>query len=50
MAVDAVRTNRFLVLPHPQALELYRAKGADYDRWISEMRHYQRSLSEIGDG
>jgi NAD(P)-dependent dehydrogenase (short-subunit alcohol dehydrogenase family) len=50
MAVDAVRNNRFLVLPHPQALELYRAKGADYDQWISGMRHYQRSLSKIGYG
>jgi NAD(P)-dependent dehydrogenase (short-subunit alcohol dehydrogenase family) len=45
MAVDAVRTGRFLVLPHPVALEHYRAKGADYEQWIAGMRQYQRSLS-----
>jgi NAD(P)-dependent dehydrogenase (short-subunit alcohol dehydrogenase family) len=45
MAVDAVRTGRFLVLPHPLALEHYRAKGTDYEQWIASMRQYQRSLS-----
>lgn len=42
--VDAIRTNRFLVLPHPQVLDMYRHKGADYDRWLAGMRRYQRSL------
>jgi NAD(P)-dependent dehydrogenase (short-subunit alcohol dehydrogenase family) len=42
--VDAVRAGRFLVLPHPEVLEMYRHKGADYDRWIAGMRRYQRSL------
>jgi NAD(P)-dependent dehydrogenase (short-subunit alcohol dehydrogenase family) len=44
--VDAVRADRFLVLPHPQVLDMYRHKGSDYDRWISGMRRYQRSLRE----
>ncbi|MET0901208.1 MAG: SDR family oxidoreductase [Mycobacterium sp.] len=43
--IEAVRTGRFLVLPHPAVLDMYRGKGADYDRWISGMRRYQRSLS-----
>jgi len=47
MAVDAVRNGTFLVLPHPQVVDLYRQKGADYDRWISGMRHFQRSLPTI---
>jgi NAD(P)-dependent dehydrogenase (short-subunit alcohol dehydrogenase family) len=40
----AVRDGRFLVLPHPQVLDMYRGKGNDYDRWISGMRRYQRTL------
>lgn len=44
--VDAVRADRFLVLPHPQVLDMYRHKGSDYDRWIAGMRRYQRSLRE----
>lgn len=42
--VDAVKTGQFLVLPHPQVLDMYRHKGSDYDRWITGMRRYQRSL------
>lgn len=44
MTVDAVRVGRFLVLPHPEVLDMYRGKGADYDRWIAGMRRYRRSL------
>ncbi|MDZ4269248.1 MAG: SDR family oxidoreductase [Mycobacterium sp.] len=44
LTVDAIRENRFLVLPHPQVLDMYRHKGADYDRWIAGMRRYQRTL------
>ncbi|MGA5542123.1 SDR family NAD(P)-dependent oxidoreductase [Mycobacterium sp. NPDC051198] len=42
--VEAVQSGRFLVLPHPQVLDMYRHKGSDYDRWIAGMRRYQRSL------
>jgi NAD(P)-dependent dehydrogenase (short-subunit alcohol dehydrogenase family) len=42
--VEAVRSGRFMVLPHPQVLDMYRRKGADYDGWIAGMRRYQRSL------
>lgn len=42
--VDAVRSGRFMVLPHPELLEMYRHKGGDYDRWIAGMRRYQRTL------
>jgi hypothetical protein len=44
MTVDAVRQGGFLVLPHPEVLDMYRGKGADYDRWIAGMQHYRRSL------
>jgi NAD(P)-dependent dehydrogenase (short-subunit alcohol dehydrogenase family) len=42
--VEAVQSGRFLVLPHPQVLDMYRHKGSDYDRWLAGMRRYQRSL------
>ncbi|MBB2991238.1 NAD(P)-dependent dehydrogenase (short-subunit alcohol dehydrogenase family) [Mycolicibacterium iranicum] len=47
VTVDAVREGRFMVLPHPELLEMYRHKGGDYDRWISGMRRYQRTLRSL---
>lgn len=36
--VDALRDERFLVLPHPEVLEYFRRKADDYDRWLRGMR------------
>ncbi len=44
LTVAAVRSGTFLVLPHPEVLDMYRGKGADYDRWIGGMQRYRRSL------
>ncbi|MGD9622773.1 MAG: SDR family NAD(P)-dependent oxidoreductase [Mycolicibacterium sp.] len=44
VTVDAVRSGRFMVLPHPELLQMFRQKGSDYDRWIEGMRRYQRTL------
>jgi NAD(P)-dependent dehydrogenase (short-subunit alcohol dehydrogenase family) len=44
VTIDAVRGGRFLALPHPEVLGMYRHKGSDYDRWIAGMRRYQASL------
>src|SRR5919204_192619 len=33
VVVEALRDERFLVLPHPEVLEFFRRKGSDYDRW-----------------
>jgi len=43
--IEAITEGRFLVLPHPEVLEMYRRKGADYDRWIAGMRRYQGTLA-----
>lgn len=48
VTLDAVREGRFLVLPHPEVLEMYRPKCADYDGWIAGMRRYQRRLRANG--
>lgn len=44
LTVEAVRSDRFLVLPHPAVLDMYRQKGSDYERWITGMRRYQSAL------
>lgn len=42
----AIDEERFLILPHPAVLDMYRQKGVDYDRWLRGMRRYRRSLLE----
>lgn len=44
----AIKEERFLILPHPQVLDMYRHKGADYDRWLRGMRRYQQSIIDQG--
>jgi NAD(P)-dependent dehydrogenase (short-subunit alcohol dehydrogenase family) len=44
LTVEAVRDGTFLVLPHPQVLDMYRQKGTDYERWLAGMRRYQARL------
>jgi NAD(P)-dependent dehydrogenase (short-subunit alcohol dehydrogenase family) len=43
--VEALREERFLVLPHPEVLEFFRRKGADYDRWLKGMRRLQATVA-----
>ena len=40
----AIDDERFLILPHPVVLEMFRHKAGDYDRWLRGMRRYQRGL------
>ena len=44
VVLKAIDEERFLILPHPNVLDMYRQKAADYDRWLRGMRRYQRSL------
>ena len=36
--VEALREERFLVLPHPEVAQYMRRKAADYDRWLHGMQ------------
>ena len=42
---DAIRAERFFVLPHPEVGEFYRRKGDDPDRWLAGMRRLQAYVS-----
>lgn len=46
VVLAAIDDEQFLILPHPAVLDMYRHKGADYDRWLRGMRRYQHSLME----
>jgi NAD(P)-dependent dehydrogenase (short-subunit alcohol dehydrogenase family) len=47
--VEALREERFLVLPHPEVLEFFRRKGSDYDRWLAGMRRLQAHVMGPGE-
>jgi NAD(P)-dependent dehydrogenase (short-subunit alcohol dehydrogenase family) len=47
IVLQAIDDERFLILPHPGVIDMYRQKAADYDRWLRGMRRYQRGLLEI---
>ena len=40
--VEALREERFHVLPHPEVAEYVRRKGEDVDRWLHGMRRLRR--------
>jgi NAD(P)-dependent dehydrogenase (short-subunit alcohol dehydrogenase family) len=42
--VEAIRAERFLVLPHPEVATYFQRKADDYDRWLGGMRRFRRRL------
>ena len=45
--VEAIRDERFLILPHPEVGEFFQRKASDYDRWLRGMRRLRgRILQE----
>lgn len=42
--VEALREERFHVLPHPEVKDYVARKGADVDRWIGGMQRWQGTL------
>ena len=43
--VDAMREERFLVLPHPEVETYFQRKAGDYDRWLAGMRRFRRRIT-----
>jgi len=46
VVVKGLADEKFLILPHPEALEFFRRKASDYDRWLTGMRRLQASLNQ----
>jgi NAD(P)-dependent dehydrogenase (short-subunit alcohol dehydrogenase family) len=47
---QAIRDERFLILPHPKVADYMARRGADDDRWIAGMRRMVRRAREAGAG
>jgi NAD(P)-dependent dehydrogenase (short-subunit alcohol dehydrogenase family) len=47
IVVEALRDERFLVLPHPEVLTYFQRKGSDYDRWLAGMRRLQATIARV---
>ena len=48
LCIEALRDERFLVLPHPDVATYAERKGADRDRWLAGMRRFQSALHPDG--
>lgn len=46
VVVEALADDRFLVLPHPEIADAYRARAADTGRWIAGMNALQRKIEK----
>jgi NAD(P)-dependent dehydrogenase (short-subunit alcohol dehydrogenase family) len=46
VVVDAIREERFLILPHPEVLTFFQRKASDYDRWLKGMRRLQARVGQ----
>jgi NAD(P)-dependent dehydrogenase (short-subunit alcohol dehydrogenase family) len=45
--VQAMREERFLILPHPEVGRYMRNRGTDHERWLSGMRQLQAQLGGL---
>jgi NAD(P)-dependent dehydrogenase (short-subunit alcohol dehydrogenase family) len=44
VVVEGIRTEKFLILPHPEVAEYFGRKAQDYDRWLRGMRRLRTNL------
>jgi NAD(P)-dependent dehydrogenase (short-subunit alcohol dehydrogenase family) len=49
LCLQAIRDERFLVLPHPEVATYVERKATDRDRWLAGMRRFQTALHPEGD-
>jgi NAD(P)-dependent dehydrogenase (short-subunit alcohol dehydrogenase family) len=43
--IEAIREERFLVLPHPEVATYFQRKASDYDRWLAGMRRFRDRIT-----
>jgi NAD(P)-dependent dehydrogenase (short-subunit alcohol dehydrogenase family) len=48
LCLDAIREERFLILPHPEVATYVERKATDRDRWLAGMRRFQTALYPDG--
>lgn len=48
VCIQAIRNERFLVLPHPEVATYVERKATDRDRWLAGMRRFQSALHPDG--
>ncbi len=48
LCLEAIRDERFLVLPHPEVATYVERKATDRDRWLAGMRRFQSALHPDG--
>jgi len=48
LCLEAIREERFLVLPHPEVATYVQRKATDRDRWLAGMRRFQSALHPDG--
>lgn len=44
--IEALADDRFLILPHPEVGDYYRARATDTDRWLQGMNRLQRRVED----
>lgn len=44
VVLDGIRSERFLILPHPEVAEYFQRKATDYDRWLNGMRRMRKRV------
>src|SRR6266852_2229142 len=44
VVVEGIRSEKFLILPHPEVAEYFNRKAQDYDRWLRGMRRLRANL------
>ncbi|GGX95168.1 SDR family oxidoreductase [Streptomyces minutiscleroticus] len=45
---EGMAADRFLILPHPEVADYYRARAGDPDRWLTSMNHIQQKWEAGG--
>ena len=48
LCIEAIRDERFLILPHPEVAKYAERKATDPDRWLAGMRRFQTALHPDG--
>jgi len=44
VVIEGIKSEKFLILPHPEVAEYFNRKAQDYDRWLRGMRRLRANL------